>query len=433
MRSSRLFFAVFIFLVVSTSLSSLEVRDVIRTSGGVLVSGRIVERYPGVEYHIETENGLQIIPCDQVEWIEKKVPDSGKNNFVYTDIVYLHSGLLLHGTIVEEYKEDKLTILSQNGAAVSIPMVWIWRVTHEKRAAIIPPRGIGKNTRVQGLRREFKIEVAAERLKSEEAEDSGGQDTEELNQLREELEALEEENSTAALEDGKDEEFLDRILDDIKNADTAADESITELARRAAACAAENPDALSKIAELYEFTASGISDVAVLADALNDIDPGIVREIRKVEEEEDLAELTVLMDGNFWNSSSAERIEDLAAQVPYEDREDLYRESRMKAPLNAAISNALIPFGAGSMSQGDKLGVFIQAGSILLGGLLVLDSYAASQAAGGAFELDLIGWIGTGIGAAGYGYSVARPFIFASQKNDLARRVLILEGNTNEE
>ena len=436
MRRMRFFISIICLGTALFHLGAVEIRDKIRTVDGEIVSGRIVERYPGTEYHIDTDAGLQIIPVGQIEWIEKTVPDPAEDLFVYTDIVYLNSGLILHGTIVAEEIQGDITLISHNGAAISIPIDRIWRITHEKRAAMVPAKGIEKNSRVQKVRRDFAIELTVQRLESEEEKPAGSEedDTDRVEQLRDELAELEEESAAAAEQQEKDDEFVAALLDEIARDKREAAESLTELARRAAVCATENPEGMTRIADLYANSIAGINDAALLADTLNDIDPGIVREIRKAEEAANLAELEVMMNGNLHDPDNIQRIIALSQQIPEEDRRDLFRSSRQKNPVDAAVINGLIPVGGGSMKQGDKLGVAIQAGTFLIGGLLVLDSLIGNQLDNPEEPaLDWYGWIGAGIGGSGYVYSLIRPFLYASRQNERARRALLLEGDGYEE
>jgi len=433
MQRLRLFFLIQCLLLVLSQLAAVDIRDRLLTVDGEIVSGRIIERYPGVEYHIETRHGLLVIPEYRIEWIEKTLPDPDDDLFVYTDIIYLKTGLMLSGTILAEQPQEEITVLSRNGAAITLPFYDIWRITHEKRAAMIPAEDIEKNTRVQNARRDLAIELTVRRLESEEKKKEDGKDTDSVQQLRDELEDLREENTEAAAEAEKDEEYVAQLLEEISGTDQEAAEALTELARRAGACAADNPEGMARIADLYMTSISGIEEIGMLAETLNDIDPGIIRQVRQAEETAMRAELSALILGSLRNPYASRRITELARNLPEQDRKDVFRKAKQREPFNAALLNGLVPIGAGSMKQGDKLGVAIQAGTLIVGGLLVLDSLAGSELENNdTLQLSWSGWLGAGIGGAGYAYSLFRPFQYASRQNALSRRLLLLEGVENE-
>lgn len=406
---------------------AIDVQDSIHAADGTVYSGRIVERYPGIEYHIMTDHGLRVLPVDTIDRIDKHVRRAGDDLHVYTDVVCLRSGLLIAGSIVEE-SADGITVVTTNGAAVSLPLPEIWRVTHEKRAAIVPPRGIDRNGRIRDLRREFQVELTVRRI--EESESAGDEPArvDEVERLREELEELEAAVREAEVEQERDEAYLERVVGGIEETGGEAKAAVAELARRAAACATEDLQATQRIADLYVRATSGLTEVTRLAHALNDADPGVVRDLRIAEEAAAEEQLRATLGAGVLTGTSAARAAEAAALLPTETRRELLRQRPPAVGLNAAAWNALVPIGAGSMRQGDQLGVIVQATTLVAGGLLVLDSIAGAEL-GAEYELlDWSGYVGLGILAGGYGYSVVRPFLFAGRQNALAREALALGG-----
>ena len=112
----------------------------------------------------------------------------------------------------------------------------------------------------------------------------------------------------------------------------------------------------------------------------------------------------------------------VASLVPIfsqDERKELYSELRLRPTLRPGFLNALLPMGVGSFKQGDYLGGAISAVSIIGGLVLTLDaaSYAGANVNDPEYTPPVTTWIGLGMVAGGYLYSLGAPRVYRIRQN----------------
>lgn len=405
--------------LVTVAVTPLEVREIVHLLDGSAVEGAIVERIPGVSYSVETRRGEVVtLPAAQVNSIEKLAVNPDDAAFSYRDVVVLHSGLIFRGAIVEEVPEQHIVLLADGGLSLRFRMDAIWRIASEKCAAGQSRAAIGEHPTGGDLRRAFRIELTINRVESAEASGDDEQSGR-LEQLRDELADLEAERDAADDLREEGEQSITRLRGQLADLEGEASDLAAELAQRALPCAAENPEAQAAILTAYELVQDHLGDLHTTALGRTQVDPRLLTEQVALEREMRHVELTSLLTLPLPMGSLDPAVASLVAIFSQEERNELYRELRLRPTLRPSFLNALLPMGVGSFKQGDYLGGAISALSIIGGLVLTLDaaSYAGANVDDPDYTAPVRMWIGLGMASGGYLYSLGAPRIYRMRQN----------------
>lgn len=396
-----------------------------------VVAALVIERSPGVSYTVETRRGrLQEIPVDQVAEIESRLADADEEAFTYRDIVFLHSGLVFRGTIVQELPGESIVLVSDGGLPLTFGLDSVWRIAAEKCASDQSRAAIGAHPTGKDLRREFRIQLTVSRLESEQASDD--QDSRRTDRLREELAELEAEQAeeSARLEEGR--ESIDRLTDQLGELQGEAGDLATELAQRALSCTEGMPEAEQAVLDAYNAVDGNLDYLHTTALSRTQVDPRLLTEQVALEREMRRTELTALLAAPIPPSGPDPLVDSLVPVFTRDERRAMYREHRVRPRPRYTMLN-LIPAGLGSFLQGDYRSGMVAMCCTLGGFVLMLDansriSVAASQWTTYA-EL-LATPYGSELAAAagllggGYLYSLIAPSIYRWTQNARLRDTL---------
>jgi phage host-nuclease inhibitor protein Gam len=444
--------------------------DVLIMKDGTSYRGVIVEQVPGETLRLETTGGTRMtFSWDEIDALEREKWPEGRLKIYYLDVVFLKSGIIFPGTIVEQVPGETLTLEAANGKEIVIRMDEIWKIVREKRlrGEEAPPeeerermerfrialdlqltRGSGAEKPAAGSEGAGGLEEEIERLEEEmadldrepeEAEDAERVALEEeLARLREALDAARSARDQEAPAGGQSElqqtgEILQILIEELLEIAKGmwTDELVPgsqDYKQEISALQARLADGTRKLLEIAAAqpaaaTAAGAAPAAAaLKEELRELVPE-VRSVARLRRQEDIlatrTALVPILKRPDWNRPALRStIGKMAASLPEADRREVYAQSRSRGAFKGFALN-LLPSGLGSMVQGDWLGTALAWGIAGVGfGIWGLDAVglypagATAMATGSIFVL------------CGYGFSLVRPIWYVGSQNSRKKALL---------
>jgi hypothetical protein len=446
--------------------------DVLILKDGTSYKGVIVEQVPGETLRLETTGGTRMTFIqEEIDSIEKEKQSTRGLKVYYVDMVFLKNGIIFPGTIIEQVPGVSLTLKAANDKEITIRMEEVWKIVREKRLAgeEAPPeeeqkrmeklkialdlelsRRDGGEAPPASRKSEDSLEEEIERLEEELAAQGEEQEQaadperqaleEELARLREELEAAESRGVADAeaaeqAELARITEILQMLTEELLEitkgmwteelvaGSQAYKQDIAGLQERLA----ESTEKLLELVAAKPTAAGGeATELAAAAAELKEELTGLLEELRGIarqrRQEDILATKTALvpiLQSPDWNTPALRpAITNLAASLPYEERQEVYREGMTRGGVGGAAIN-LIPAGLGSWMQRDWLGGVIAygiagagLGVMLLGNFGVIPDEQTALSTGGILVM------------CGWGYSVIRPIQHTAAQNRKKRELL---------
>jgi hypothetical protein len=440
--------------------------DVLILKDGTSYRGVIVEQVPGETLRLETTGGTRMtFSWDEIDTLEREKWPEGRLKIYYLDVVFLKSGIIFPGTIVEQVPGETLTLEAANGKEIVIAMDEIWKIVREKRlrGEEAPPeeerermerfrialdlqlaRGGGGEKPAGGSESAGGLEEEIERLEEEmadldrepeEAEDAEREALEEeLASLREALDAARSARDQEAPSSGQSElqqtgEILQILIEELLEIAKGmwTDELVPgsqDYKQEISVLQARLTDSTRKLLEIAAGEAASGAEPAAgaLKEELRELVPE-VRSVARLRRQEDIAAtrtaLVPILKRPDWNRPALRStIERMAASLPEDNRREVYAQSRSRGAFKGFAFN-LLPSGLGSMLQRDWLGTGLAYGIAGVGigiwGLEMAGVFPNEQAAlstGGIFVL------------CGYGFSLVRPIWYVGSQNGKKKALL---------
>ena len=143
--------------------------------------------------------------------------------------------------------------------------------------------------------------------------------------------------------------------------------------------------------------------------------------------------LAIAQNGLWAKPEYEEQWKELVAELPFEQRRQIFRDCRKSDSLSKALLNAIPFIGLGSWRQKDYLGGAIIVTSGITGLALYLTYVILFSATPqDQFLYENLDYIGGGIALVGYAFGIIEPFLFNTKQNLNLRDALELERRTDE-
>jgi hypothetical protein len=419
-------------LLVVSPLFAVQLIDTIYLKNGESLTGRIIEEIPGHQLTVEKRSGETVsIKIEEIKRIAKcRLAIDSRIN--YTDLVFLEDGVIFRGIIVERIPESSITIELENGKLVPIITDDIWKIVVEKQMAGAPRYLEPTSTHMTRLELQIKLSLAG--LEARKAK--GGIDTTsevdslqgEIDALQETIEELEKEREEAEEKLYEENEQISGIEEQFAELDRDLTALAVEIDNRIETCAAPELKATceQKFAHIQRLTADLVRR-AKEASLLKAQDP----RLKQLEEHRDADELAMIIQSGRWNERSYRaQVATLVEGLPGTTLEEIFRSTKKTASLGYATKNLipLLPFG--SWRQGDYFGAAVGSGATLIGAALFMTTIDVAYVAGSESRrmvMTPLSWVGIGMMAGGYLFSLIEPFWFQSRSNARLRSTLHLE------
>jgi len=357
--------------------------EVVTLKDGSVLRGLVLEFVPEHLVILETRPDESCtLELADVLSIEKSSDPEDLVEIDYIDVLYLLDGVIFHGMIVKRIPGRVLTLELKNGSLLSLDENEVWKMVRQRIMVAGVP--VHDRERLESARLELRIELVEQRIR--ESRNTAAQDNleQEIARLKEEL-------------PGKGE--LDpQELEELKLIGTALRQKIDQLVKLAG-------------------QPTGGEEISLL--------PGADDAVR--------SDLQMLVDSQNWQrGSKRDLMEELASELSDDQREELYEKHRKGNPKKAMYINALSLVGAGSLIQRNYRGALVQ-NSLLLGGLVLFASGfeivpEPARTYGVGIRLNVFAYVGIGLAAASYIYSLIEPSCFARRYNQELASSLGIEG-----
>jgi hypothetical protein len=424
-RYAPIFLAVVGVLFTTYPAGAIHLLDVLFLSDGTSFVGIIMAEEPGKSVTLETEDGeLLEYRLKDIQRIEKKLLDE-QPLIENRDVVYLKDGVIFRGMIVGRVPGKEITLELENGQLLDFPMGEVAKIGKEQVATGVVKKGTLKPKSAEKERVETQIQIALGRLEAKREQQKAGEPAEgeglqeEIDRLQEEMEQLQEqqqEAEAAATEEAERFAAVESEIGELRSQVLAAAE---ELKGRIAACGSAT--AKQQLEAAYRDLQRNIDEVMQRAEVIALVeqpDPRIVQ----IQLEQKTTSGTAIAQSRLWKDPRyAEQWQALVAELPYEQRREIYREAKSTGAVGRALVNA-IPFGGflGSWRKRDPAAA-VTAG-LIVGGLGVW-IYEGSTPAGDETLLS----VGGAMVLASWGFGIVEPFFHVLGQNMKLRDALELD------
>jgi hypothetical protein len=438
-RKHCLFFIACLALLFSAgSVAALQLLDVLFLKDGTSVSGVIMEEEPGKSLVLETEDGeLLEFRFRDVERIEKLFVDE-EPLIQNRDVVYLKDGVVFRGTIVGRVPEKEIRLELEDGQLLDFRMNEIFKIGKEQVATGVVKRVVLKPKKEEKERIQIQIQIAMDQLDLKQQKlKQGGEsvDIEELrgevDRLKDEIEEMEEQGEVVEKEAAEEEARFAEIegeLGELRDQLLAAAEG---LEGRIAAC--ESPQVRQRLEARYADLQRSIDEMLQRAEVIALVEQPDPR-VEEIKMQAKATEVRALAQNRLWDKPDYEEQWDaLVAELPFEQRREIFRDARKSDSLGKALLNAIPFVGLGSWRQKDYLGGTIVVTTAVAGlaALLVYDMYYFDTPQNNFF-LDNLDYIGGVVALAGYVFGIIEPFFFNAKHNQSLREALELQRRSDD-
>jgi len=438
--------------------------DVVYLRDGGECRGVVLEAVGEKVLRVQTLEGEEYyFAVEEIERIEKKRSEEPLE-FSFEDVVFLESGVVFRGRIVELVPWEILRVETRSGAQVQMRMEEVWKIVRQKRLA--PPADAEpgeeehESREVRALKMELQISLVREKSRQAgsgapgAAGPGGASESErleaEIARLKQELAEVEQPErdveEAAALE-----EDVRRLIEEL--AQVAETGSKRRIGRAVTA------DELDLVQADLERKIHALSDQGLL---------GLEFQVAEEQQQEEEATVSAargvdaMIEEDAWrNPELTEVFESSAASLESRRRHELYREHKAKGAALASSLNLVPALALGSWIQKDVWGGLLGCVTMASGAYVFLGLSGVDLNMGGAFPpgwtppawmtddrtgfLDIatvpfvnlyllfasantVGKLGIAVFTAGYVYSLVRPYAYVGRYNRQLREGLYLYG-----
>jgi len=403
----------------------IELVDTLYLADGTAVTGVIMEIEPGKTVTIETED-RQLFKYKEkdIERIEKRIEDIEREALIQNrDIVYLKDGVVFKGMVVGQVPGESIRLELESGLLLDFQLKEIVKISKEQVSGGIVKRAPLTPKKSEKEKIDISVQIMQDRLaqarsRAEEQEDGSEEEQkleEEVDRLKEEMEALEQEQQRIEEEAVEEQAQIARVGEELGEVQGQLLERAAEIEEMIEACS--SPQLRQSMSGRYAEIQSKVAELMQRIELVSLVEQPDPR-IQEIEAEKNRTELIALAENRLWNKAEfKDEFEERCATLTEKQRRDVYREARRTDVLGPTLRN-LAPFVAwGSWKQQDYLGASIAMASTI-GGLVVftagteLNWFSESM-----FTFGAASYIGIGLMAAGYVFSLVEPFIFVARSN----------------
>jgi hypothetical protein len=418
--------------------AAIQLLDVLFLSDGSSVTGVIVEEEPGKNLVLENEEGqLREYRFKDIERIEKLFVDE-ESLIQNRDVVYLRDGVVFRGTIVGRVPEKAIRLELENGQLLDFDMKEIFKIGKEQVATGVVRKAVIEPKKAEKKEVEIRIQIAMNQLRlKQERLDRGGDAAEgeslkdEVDRLKNEIQQLEEQQEVVDAEAAEEAARFAAIESELGEYREQLLGAAGELEQRIAAC--ESPQVSRGLQAKYDDLERSINEVLQRAEVVALVEQPDPR-VEEIEMEAKATDALALARTGLWAKPEyEEQWKALVAELPFEQRRQVFWNSRKSDSLGKALLNAIPLIGLGSWRQKDYLGgaIIVTTG---ITGLALYVTYELLFAATpqDQFLYENLDYIGGGIALAGYAFGIIEPFLFNTKQNMNLRDALELERRAEE-
>ena len=411
--------------------AAIPLLDVLFLSDGSSVIGVIVEEEPGKSLVLENEDGeLLEYRFKDIERIEKLFVDE-EPLIQNRDVVYLNDGVMFRGTIVGRIPEKEIRLELEDGQLLDFRMDEVFKIGKEQVATGVVKKAVIKPKKAEKERVEIQIQIALNQLQlkqdrlKESTKDSEKQSLQdEVDRLKNEIDQMEEQQETVEAEAAEEEDSFAEVESELGELRTELLAAAEGLEERIAAC--ESPQVKERLEAKHEELQRNIAEVLQRAEVIALVEQPDPR-IEAIELQEEATDALAIMQNRLWDKPEYEaQWRTLVAELPFKERQKIYREVREIFPLGPMLWN-VVPFAfIGSWKQEDYFGGAVGLGLEAVG--LSIWIYETASGADSTALLQLGGYFFLGAWAFG----IIEPLLFRSWYNGKLRDALELDRRSDE-
>jgi len=413
--------------------AAIQLLDVLFLADGSSVTGVIVEEEPGKSLVLETEDGeLLEYGFKDIERVEKLFVDE-ETLIQNRDVVYLEDGVVFRGRIVGRVPGKEIRLELEDGQLLDFRMDEVFKIGKEQVATGVVKKAVIKPKKAEKERIEIQIQIALNQLQlkqdrlKEGTKDSEKQSLqEEVDRLKGQIDQMEEQKKTAEAEVAEEEGKFAEIESELGELREQMLGAAGEFGQRITAC--ESPQIRQRLQAKYEDLQRSIDEMLQRAEIVALVEQPDPR-VEEIEMQTKVTDALAIARNGLWATPEyEEQWEALVAELPIEQRRQIFRDSRKTDSLSKALLNAIPFVGLGSWRQKDYLGGAI----VLTTGVAGLAAYLTyevlfADTTQDKFLYENLDYIGGGIALIGYVFGIIEPFLFNTKRNLKLREALELE------